>query len=195
MWKNKGFGEVKYLYLPTLVRFGIKENVFQLITCLPEWEYFFLHFRKPTYALPTWEILATLLTPRQAHVPNKKNINFMVFGEEFQLSVDDLVVRLGFYTEKTFNYHHFMQSLTGVPDSPGQKASPEIVSKMDLLCLYNIVNRVPIHLSVVMAIMFHKNTKKDLATLYIGPFITKLLKSLGFEDKFKELQPIVDMIP
>nr|GMD17835.1 Iron/ascorbate oxidoreductase [Ipomoea batatas] len=119
----------------------------------------------------------------------------MVFGEEFQLSVDDLVVCLGFYTEKTFNNHHFMQSLTDVPDSPGQKASLEIVSKMDLLCLYNIVNRVPIHLSVVMAIMFHKHTKKDLATLYIGPFVTKLLKSLGFEDKFKELQPIVDIIP
>nr|GMD16112.1 uncharacterized protein LOC110914485 [Ipomoea batatas] len=118
----------------------------------------------------------------------------MVFGEEFQLSVDDLVVRLGFYTEKTFNNHHFMQSLTDVPDSPGQKASLEIVSKMDLLCLYNIVNRVPIHLSVVMAIMFHKHTKKDLATLYIGPFVTKQLKSLGFEDKFKELQPIVDII-
>nr|GMD42709.1 hypothetical protein GOBAR_AA19401 [Ipomoea batatas] len=238
MWKTNGFGEVRYLDLAALAEFGnMKDKVLQLVTCLPEWEYFFLRFREPTYVVPTWEILATLSAPREAHKPHEKNIHFTVFGEKFDLSADELAVHLGFYTEDTFHSHPSMRSLTDVPIFPGRqalwdeislegseydpggskqselppelriihnifahsftgrKAAAGVVSKMDLLCLYSIVHRVPIHLGVVMASMFHKHTNKDLATPYIGPFVTKLLKSLGFEDKLKELQPVAHMVP
>nr|GMD05810.1 hypothetical protein Iba_chr06bCG10010 [Ipomoea batatas] len=61
----------------------------------------------------------------------------------------------------------------------GRMGSPTVVNHLDLLCLYNMVKGVKIHMEIVMARMLQAHASFKTSTIFIGPFLSCLLRSLG----------------
>nr|GMD09406.1 hypothetical protein Iba_chr06dCG7860 [Ipomoea batatas] len=56
---------------------------------------------------------------------------------------------------------------------------PTVVNHLDLLCLYYMVKGVKIHMEIVMARMLQAHASFKTSTIFIGPFLSCLLRGLG----------------
>ena len=71
----------------------------------------------------------------------------------------------------------------------GRADSTSVVTRSDLLLLYSIVERLPIHLGYIMAdLISHQGHYPRLAKIFTGPYITRLIRGMGLIDRTQGMQ-------
>nr|GLL39753.1 hypothetical protein JCGZ_11284 [Ipomoea trifida] len=61
------------------------------------------------------------------------------------------------------------------------------VSRMDYLCLYGIIKQVPIHMGVVVAHLFRSQSKMQVPSIFVGPFITRIVQNYEYQIPLESL--------
>nr|GMC48052.1 putative retrotransposon Orf1 [Ipomoea batatas] len=85
-----------YFDFPLLDSYGCREEV-ERLTSQPFWDHLF-SWRDDTYVPVVYEFITTFTSTEESHhsIPSVK---FTVFGQEHHLSIDQLGIHLGFYTQ------------------------------------------------------------------------------------------------
>nr|GMD04206.1 hypothetical protein Iba_chr06aCG16260 [Ipomoea batatas] len=58
---------------------------------------------------------------------------------------------------------------------------------MDYLCLYGIIKQVPIHMGVVVAHLFRSQFHMQVPSIFVGPFITRIIRNYGYQIPLESL--------
>nr|GMC88979.1 hypothetical protein GOBAR_AA35343 [Ipomoea batatas] len=59
----------------------------------------------------------------------------------------------------------------------GRQYFTGVAQTLDMLCLYGMVKKVNIHLGWVFAFLFHKQSYPKVKTLFVGPYLTRILRN------------------
>ncbi|CAH9119686.1 unnamed protein product [Cuscuta europaea] len=62
------------------------------------------------------------------------------------------------------------------------------VSTTDLLCLYCMINNKLPHMSALIAGLFHRQSTYQIKVIFSGPYITRLLRGMGYGDHFENME-------
>nr|GMD13249.1 uncharacterized protein LOC109154451 [Ipomoea batatas] len=107
-----------YSDYPLLDSYGCREGV-EWLTSQPHWDHLF-SWRGDTYEPVIYEFIATLEMIEESYRLTP-SIKFTLFGEEYYISVDQLVIYLGFYTQDDL----YSEWYPNLPDDFNTEASME----------------------------------------------------------------------
>nr|GME09383.1 hypothetical protein GOBAR_AA35343 [Ipomoea batatas] len=206
------------LKLDTLEEFGIREEVEALLG-EKEWKYILVDFEEAIYPDLVLEVMTTLQVPKTIDLMSTKCISFTVGSTVFQFSPDDLSRYLEIDAMQGLSEEELEQRETDVPNmlqfwtelsgsntrydasssksslfsKPlcGRQYSTGVAQTLDMLCLYGMVKKVNVHLGWVIAFLFQKQSYPKVKTLFVGPYLTRILRnahnSIILEIPYKQL--------
>ncbi|CAH9092949.1 unnamed protein product [Cuscuta europaea] len=71
---------------------------------------------------------------------------------------------------------------------PGKAEVARKVTATELLCLYCIVHNSKRHMGYLIAKLLHRQATNHIKSIFVGPFITRLLTRMGFGDRFERME-------
>ncbi|WP_375706372.1 hypothetical protein, partial [Bartonella sp. CL2QHWL] len=78
----------------------------------------------------------------------------------------------------------------------GRSDSTGVVSRADLLMMYSILERYPIHLGHLFAeLISHQATSTRLGAIFAGPYITRLIRGLGLIEHTQGMRVVSAVAP
>ena len=78
----------------------------------------------------------------------------------------------------------------------GRSDSTGVVTRTDLLMLYSIVERYPIHLGHLFATLIaHQGISIRLGSIFVGPYITRMIRGLGLIELTRGMKVVGSIAP
>nr|GMD63660.1 hypothetical protein GOBAR_AA16815 [Ipomoea batatas] len=78
----------------------------------------------------------------------------------------------------------------------GRMGAATLVNTTDILCLYSMTKGLRIHMGVVIAKLFQAHTSPKVSGIYLGPYLSCLLRGMGYgteldnETKLAKMEPL-----
>ncbi|CAH9068754.1 unnamed protein product [Cuscuta europaea] len=69
------------------------------------------------------------------------------------------------------------------------------VSTTDLLCLYRMIHNRKPHMASIIAGLLHRQSTYNIKALYSDPYITSLLKEMGYGDQLRGMEGVSTYLP
>ncbi|CAH9130052.1 unnamed protein product [Cuscuta epithymum] len=77
----------------------------------------------------------------------------------------------------------------------GKAEVADKVTSTDLFCLYRITHNRKPHMGYLIAKLLHRQSTNHIKSIYVGPFITRLLSGMGYGDRFVGMEESSSFLP
>nr|GMD12981.1 putative retrotransposon Orf1 [Ipomoea batatas] len=202
-YQTKLIGVVLYFDDAVLSKFGLLSRVNQLLLH-PDWRRLF-SIRECTYAPVTYEVIQFQAFGKQHQLSINDLAVHMGFYTHQETRAATFHELLDSHT--SFSVQEFWSEVTdsgspyqGSVSSHKEFSEPEhmvvhhvmshsftgrmgaatVVNTTDILCLYSMTKGPRIHMGVVIAKLFQAHTSPKVSGIYLGPYLSCLLRGMGY---------------